>query len=133
MARHERRGAQEARFVLNGLIATLAHYAALLIFLHALRLPSAGLSNALAALVGITVSFFGSRHFVFRSVAEPLLGQISRFWVLYSSLAAIQGGWLYLWTDVGGLDYRVGFLVGVAIQTLGSYFGGRLWVFSPRS
>jgi len=97
------------------------------------QLEWAGLANTLAAGGGIAASFIGSRHFVFRAQREPLLGQLSRFWALYLALALVQGAWLFLWTDLARLDFRPGFLIGVAIQTVGAYYGGRQWVFSPRN
>jgi putative flippase GtrA len=129
----EMRASQPSRFVLNGLIATAVHYGVLVLCLQGLGLASAGIANTLAAGVGVTVSFLGSRHFVFRRSDTPLLGQMSRFWLLYVALALIQGGWLFLWTDLARLDYRVGFLVGILFQAIGSYVGGSRWVFSPRS
>lgn len=124
---------QPARFVVNGLVATAVHFGLLWFCLEVLHLRWAGLANTLAAGAGIATSFIGSRHFVFRARREPLLGQLSRFWVLYVALALVQGAWLFFWTDLAGLDFRPGFLVGIAIQTVGAYYGGRQWVFSPRN
>ncbi|HRQ65777.1 MAG TPA: GtrA family protein [Xanthomonadaceae bacterium] len=120
---------QPLRFVLNGLAATLVHYLVLSFFMHGIGLPSAGLANTLAAGVGIVVSFLGNRHFVFRAAAAPVGDQLIRFWTLYVLLAMLQGLLLFLWTDLGGLDYRIGFLIGVALQAVLSYLGGRHWVF----
>ena len=50
-------------------------------------------------------------------------------WLLYVALAAMHGFVLLLWTDLGNLDYRIGFLIGAGLQAVGTYFGGREWVF----
>lgn len=120
---------QPLRYLLNGLAATGVHYAVLHLCIEVLALPSAGLSNLLAAICGISASFFGSRHFVFAATREPAGRQFSRFALLYAALASVQGLLLALWTDLAGLDYRAGFLLGIAIQVLGSWYGGKHWVF----
>jgi putative flippase GtrA len=127
------RAAEALRFVLNGLAATAAHFLTLAFLLHVARLPSAGVANTLAAVIGITVSFLGSRYFVFRAGQQPVLGQFARFWTLYLLLALVQGVILFFWTDLAGLDYRIGFLIGTVVQALGAYVGGKLWVFSRPS
>ena len=127
------RGAEALRFVLNGLAATAAHFLTLAFLLQVAGLPSAGLANTLAAVIGITVSFLGSRHFVVRAGQQPVLGQFARFWTLYLLLALLQGLILFLWTDLAGLDYRIGFVIGTVVQALGAYVGGRVWVFNRPS
>jgi putative flippase GtrA len=124
------RGAEAVRFVLNGLAATAAHFLTLTFLLHGVQLASAGAANTLAAAVGISVSFLGSRHFVFRAASHAALPQLARFWTLYVLLALAQGLVLFLWTDLARLDYRIGFLIGTLLQALGAYLGGRHWVFS---
>ena len=57
---------QVARYIVNGLFATAVHYGVLTFCLTVLQLPSAGVANLIAAVFGITASFFGSRYFVFR-------------------------------------------------------------------
>lgn len=123
------RAAEALRFVANGIAATAAHYLVLVLLLDGVGLRSAGVANMLAAAVGITASFLGSRHFVFRAAAGRALPQLARFWVLYLLLALLQGLILFLWTDLAGLDYRIGFLIGTAVQAAGAYLGGRSWVF----
>lgn len=121
-----------ARFVVNGLVAASAHFLTLWINLHWLGFRSAGFANFVAALVGISVSFLGNRHFVFRAGDAPALPQAGRFALLYLLTAGIHGATLYGWTDLGGLDYRIGFLLATAVQLVISYGGNRLVVFKPR-
>jgi putative flippase GtrA len=120
---------QPVRYIINGVVATCVTYAVLNICIHVLHVPSAGVSNFLAALVGITASFLGNRHFVFPRTRESVWHQLARFWVLYAVLALLQGAVLFLWTDVAKLDYRIGFLIGTFLQMVCSYFGGKHWVF----
>jgi len=117
------------RFVLNGAFAACVHFAALVFLLSVAGLPSAGLANGIAAIAGVGASFFGNRHFVFRAQSESVWHQLGKFGLLYSLLALMHGGLLLLWTDLAGLDYRIGFLLGAAVQALCTYIGGRHWVF----
>lgn len=121
--------AQPLRFVVNGLVATVVHYAVLHVCIEDVGLPSAGVSNLIAACFGISASFLGNRWYVFAATREPVWRQFARFSLLYAGLALMQGGLLALWTDFAGLDYRAGFLLGIGLQVLGSWYGGRHWVF----
>jgi putative flippase GtrA len=118
-----------ARFVINGLVATAVHYGVLSFNIRVLGIPSAGLSNFIAAWFGITVSFVGSRFFVFRRKDAPLLPQAMRFLVLYVSIACLHGLLLFVWTDLLHLNYTVGFLVATILQTMLSYLGSKMLVF----
>jgi putative flippase GtrA len=117
------------RYVINGLVATAVHYGVLSLLLEVARLPSAGVANLVAAAAGILTSFVGSRYFVFRAGEAPVLGQAARFVTLYVAIALLHGATLWLWTDVGGLDYRIGFLVASVLQFACSYVGNRWLVF----
>ena len=80
--------------------------------------------------LGITVAIFGARHFVYRRSAEPLLRQWLRFNLLYISAALLHGLVLYLWSDLAGLDYRLGFLLATLLQVVISYWGNKRLVFA---
>jgi len=120
---------QPARYVANGLAAAGVHFSVLWLCLVPGQLGSAGVANLLASLAGIAASFVGNRYFVFRAGAEPIWAQLARFWVLYAMLSAMHGLVLLAWTDLLGLDYRIGFLLGAALQAVITYFGGKHWVF----
>lgn len=120
---------QPVRYVINGIGATCVHYAVLNACIHLVHVPSAGVANLLAAITGITVSFLGNRHFVFPGTTESVWHQLARFWMLYAILAMMQGAVMFAWSDLAGLDYRAGFLLGTFLQMACSYFGGKLWVF----
>jgi len=122
--------AELARFVVNGLVATAVHYGVLTFNIRVLGIPSAGLANFIAAWFGITASFIGSRFFVFRRKDAPVLQQAARFLVLYASIACLHGLLLFVWTDLFHLNYTAGFLVATVLQTVLSYLGNKLLVFS---
>ena len=124
------RVAELGRFILNGLFATAVHYGVLNFNLHVLGMPSAGAANFFAAWFGIAASFIGSRFFVFRKRSAPWARQALRFLVLYASIACLHGLLLFVWTDVFGLDYSMGFLIATVLQTVLSYVGNKLLVFS---
>jgi putative flippase GtrA len=121
---------ERLRYVVNGVLATLVHFAVLELCLGMIGLRSAGLANAIGAMAGIATSFAGSRMFVFVAGRDqPIPGQFARFLVLYGCIAVFHAGFLLVWTDLGGLSHRIGFLIATVFQVLGSYFGNRLWVF----
>jgi putative flippase GtrA len=121
---------QLLRYIANGVAATLVHYAVLRTGLEVLRLPSAGLANLLGAVFGIAVSFAGSRWFVFRSFDEPLMPQAMKFVGLYAAIACMHAILLFAWTDLWRLDYRIGFMLAIVVQVIGSYVGNRFLVFN---
>jgi len=121
--------AEFSRYFINGLLATAVHYGVLTLNLQYLDMQSAGLANMLAAVFGITSSFFGNRYFVFRKHQGGLLSQAGSFLLLYAAIACLHGAVLFGWTDVGGLDYRLGFLVATFLQVILSYWGNKRLVF----
>jgi putative flippase GtrA len=121
--------AEAGRYVVNGLIATCVHYGALLFNMDVLQMASAGVANLCAAVVGITASFMGSRYFVFRRHRSGLLEQAAKFALLYGAIALVHGLALYLWTDLGQLDYRPGFVIALVLQVTLSYWGNKRLIF----
>lgn len=121
--------AEIVRYVINGTAATGVHFGVLILCLEVIQIQSAAIANMIAAIFGISASFLGSRYFVFRSRQDPILSQAPKFAVLYASIAALHGAVLFVWTDVFGLDYRVGFLIATFLQVLLSYIGNKKLVF----
>lgn len=121
---------QFLRYVVNGLVATLVHYVILTINIQWLGFSSAGLANFVAAIVGISVSFLGSRYFVFQNTQGAMSTQALTFAGLYGVIAVINGLVLFVWTDWLSFDYRLGFVVSTVIQFSLSYFGNKRLVFT---
>jgi putative flippase GtrA len=117
------------RYGINGLMATCAHYAVLTVNLKIFGFTSAGMANLTAALFGIAASFLGSRYYVFREASRPISQQLVKFGALYGMIAMLHGLILFIWTDIFGLDYRLGFIVATALQIGLSYFGNKYLVF----
>lgn len=120
---------QPARFVINGLVATGVHYLVLTLGLEWLEIPSAGAANLLASFVGVSVSFLGNRYFVFRAGALPMAAQAARFASLYASITCLHGAVLWVWSDLAGRDYRMGFVVATGLQMMLSFLGSKRMVF----
>lgn len=120
---------QPVRYVLNGLFATATHFAVLTFNLEVLAWSSAGLSNLVAAVFGISASFLGSRYYVFRGSQVSLRGQLARFLILYAAIAVLHGLLMYVWSDLFQLNYQSGFVVATVMQMLCSYLGNKVTVF----
>lgn len=122
-------GGQALRYVINGLVATAVHYGVLRFNIEVLHVPLAAAANALAAVFGITVSFLGSRYFVFRGRQGSLARQGSLFLLIYASIALLHALVMYLWADRWGLDYRIGFVLATAMQVAVSFVANKFLVF----
>ena len=117
------------RYIVNGLVATAVHYSLLMANLELLDLRSAGVANFIAALFGITISYFGNRYFVFKNTVESIISQASKFGVLYGFIAILHGFILFVWTDRYAFSYSIGFLIATVLQLSLSYFGNKFLVF----
>ncbi len=124
-----RNSAELIRYLINGVIATGVHYLILTFNIEVVKLPSAALANMIAVVFGITVSFLGSRYFVFRKVTSSFSQQAIKFSFLYGIIAVLHGMVLLVWTDWFGLNYSIGFLIATAIQVSVSYLGNKFLVF----
>jgi putative flippase GtrA len=117
------------RYIINGLVATAVHFSVLTFNLEVAGMKSAGIANLIAAVFGISTSFLGSRYFVFRVAYLSIGRQLLSFGFLYALLAVAHGTILFLWSDVGKLDYRAGFVVATCFQVAATYVGNKNWVF----
>ena len=107
-----------SRYIANGLVATAVHYGVLNLNIHLLGVGSYGLANFIAAFFGIAISFVGSRYFVYKNHVNSLGSQILRFGALYAGIAALHGCVLYLWSDIIGFSYHLGFIVATGLQVM---------------
>lgn len=126
------RACELVRYLINGVAATAIHYLVLSVNLNILHFHSAALANMLAAVVGISASFLGSRYFVFRASGQRASTQAIKFALLYGAMAIMHGGVLLIWTDWLKLDFRIGFLIATLLQVSISYFGNRNMVFKEQ-
>lgn len=117
------------RYGINGVFATVIHFAVLTVNINYLQIKSAGLANFIAAIFGICASFLGNRYFVFRASANALPNQAVRFGVLYGLIAIFHGLLLWVWADLSNFDYRYGFLLATVLQLILSYSGNKNLVF----
>jgi putative flippase GtrA len=120
---------QFVKYLINGTAATLVHYAILYLNIELFKFSSAGLSNFYAAIAGISVSFFGSRYFVFPKTQVNTHVLFIKFFTLYATISILNGLSLLLWTDRLGFDYRNGFLIMTIFQITLSYMGNKYFVF----
>jgi putative flippase GtrA len=122
--------AQEvARYIVNGLFATAVHYGILTMNLTLLGFKSAGFANFIAAIFGITISFLGSRYFVFKNISESIFSQGLKFGGLYGLIALLHGLVLLVWTDIYAQNYQFGFVIATVMQISLSYVGNKLLIF----
>jgi putative flippase GtrA len=117
------------RYIINGVAATAVHYTILTVNIEVLDMKSAGVSNLIAAIFGITVSFFGSRYFVYKNHSGTIINHAVKFGFLYAFIALLHGLVLFIWTDMYDFSYHIGFLVATILQVSLSYVGNKVLVF----
>lgn len=117
------------RYVINGIIATFINYLVLNFNILIIGIMSAGIANFIAAIFGISASFIGSRYFVYKNHTNRAILQLVRFLLLYTFLALLAGFVMYIWSDVYGFSYQIGFVIATVIQVLFSYLGNKVLVF----
>jgi len=120
---------QVVRYIINGLVATAVHFSVLRFCLEVLHVPLAGEANAIAACFGITVSFLGSRYFVFKGQEGSVVKQGTLFLGVYAVIALMHATVMYIWTDRMGFDYRIGFVLATCMQMAFSFVANKLLVF----
>ncbi len=121
------------RYIVNGVFATVVHFSILTFNIEIVQMTSAGIANFIAAIFGITASFLGSRYYVYRNHTGTFVSHAAKFALLYVVIAILHGFVLYLWTDIYGLNWRIGFLVATLLQVTLSYIGNKLWVFTDEN
>lgn len=117
------------RYLINGVFATLVNYGILNFNMLILDMKSAGIANFIAAIFGIVTSFMGSRYFVYKNHTNTATSQIVRFLLLYGFIAVLSGFVLYVWSDLYGMSYQIGFVIATFVQMFFSYFGNKVLVF----
>lgn len=122
--------AEIIRYIVNGIVATGVHFGVLTLNIELFEMASAGVANYIAALIAISVSFLGSRYFVFLKKTESIMSQAAKFGALYFAIALVHGGIMWLWADFFRFDYKVGFLFATCFQVACSYLGNKYLVFS---
>lgn len=120
---------QPIRYIINGLVATAVHFLFLTFNLKVLKWNSAGVASLIAAIFGISVSFLGSRYYVFNGSLEPLVKQLYRFMLLYAAIAILHGLLMYVWVDLYLQNYMIGFVIATVMQVACSYIGNKVLVF----
>jgi len=117
------------RYIINGIVATAIHFTILTINIDIFKFTSAGIANLVAAIFGILASFIGSRYFVYRGHSGTITSHMIKFILLYSSIALLHGGVLYIWTDIYHHTYQIGFVLATILQVALSYIGNKVLVF----
>lgn len=123
-----REGSRPARFVINGVIATAAHYLTLVILVEAAGMTIVWAANTMATGVGVAVSYLGNRSFVFRSSVSHT-SALPRFLVIYGVIFTLHGAGMAAWADWAGLNYSIGFVILTGLSAMANFLLNRSFVF----
>lgn len=119
-------------FLINGFVATLVHFATLILFVNFVGL-SYGVSNFLSFLVGSISSFLGNKFFVFKVKNKfRSTSQFIKFFFLYLTLAIEHGIALYWWSDINEYNYIVGFLLITMLNIIISFIFNKYIIFNAK-
>lgn len=121
---------QILRYAANGVAATAIHYIVLYTCVEILNFRFIGLANLLASSFGILTSFFGNKHFVFKSTGGSVSPALARFIFFYAIIALIHGAILHVWSDIYRMNYNQGFVFAILIQFLLGYMASKFFVFN---
>ena len=116
------------RFLLNGGVATIAHYLALVGLVEGVGLNAVWVANTLATAVGVTVSYLGNRGYVFQSSTSHV-SALPRFLASYGAIFALHGAGMAAWADWAGLNYSVGFVILTGLSAVATFLLNRSFVF----
>lgn len=120
---------QVVRYLINGVVATIVNFGALSLFIGFLPQGMAWFASALASCLGITVSFLGSRYFVFPGALGRVAIQVGKFIGVYGATACLHALVLFIWTDCWLLPWKIGFILATVLQVAISYLSNKYFVF----
>ena len=125
-------GSRPLRFIVNGVIATAAHYLALVVLVELAGIGAVWAANIMATAIGVAVSYLGNRSFVFRSSAAHS-SALPRFLVVYGAIFTLHGAGMAAWADWAGLNYSVGFVILTGLSAAATFLLNRSFVFDRKT
>lgn len=116
-------------FLTNGIISTVIHFVILFVFVENNLFNYISISYFCAAIISISISFVGNKYLVFKN-KNNFVRDMLRFFILYIILLILNSALIYILCDIINIDYKVGFIIALVFQTIFSYLGLKLFVFS---
>ena len=115
-------------FCLTGGITTVVHITVGLTVHRYLGIDPFN-ANLIAFCFGFMVSYFGHRHFTFRSPGR-VRRSMPRFFVIAAVSLVLNQLIVFTFVNLLGYSYNVALAVMVVVVPTFTYLGGRLWAFS---
>lgn len=115
------------RFLFVGVLNTIIGYSIIMVFFHLAGLTY-GVSYFLSYVVGVVISFFLNREFVFFSKNHKLL-EFFRFLISFGISYIVSYLFLYLFVEYQILGENIAFLGGMVIYSTLFYFLNKYIVF----
>ena len=115
-------------FLINGIITTSLHFFILHVFIIYNVFNYVTFAFFFAAIISITISFLGNKYLVFKK-KKKIITDMLRFLILYIFLLLLNSLLIYILCDMMYVDYKLGFIIALFIQTFSSYFGLKFFVF----
>jgi putative flippase GtrA len=128
---HHRLIAQFGRFLLVGGLATLIHYAVLIVCVHALRL-SPVVGSATGFIVSAGFNYTLNRRFTFRSSGDHR-GLAPRFAAILAIGFVLNLLLMQLLSGTLGWPYLLAQVLTTGVVLMWNFAGNALWTFSARA
>lgn len=119
-----------SRYATVGLVATVCHYAALLLLVEAFFL-SPGLSAFAGSVLGAFVAYAGNRRFTFTQTDAPHASALPRFGAI-AALGALVNALIVGGGAALGAHYLLMQMLATALVMVATYHLNRAWTFRTR-
>jgi putative flippase GtrA len=126
--KHNKTLLQIARFGGVGVAATVAHASALYIFVEYFLIPPS-LSNAMAFLCAVLVTYFGQSYWVFNT-PEHSKKRITKFLTVAGLGLVLNFIIMYMTVHFTNIPYMYGFLIATILIPCITFILNKLWVFT---
>ena len=118
-------------FILNGVVATVVHYAVCMLCLSLFAFKSLGLSFFVGSIFGTVASFLGNRFVVFVATQGEVLPQFVKFVLTYMAISLLVSFIVGSLTKSSDLSSQIIFLLGIAFQVTLSFLTSKWLIFRP--
>ena len=121
---------QVSRFAVVGVAATAVHYLVIVLLVDGLAWTGPTPATVVGSVFGIATAYLGNALFVFAAIERRHAVHAPRFVVVYLTVMAIHAGMMYLFADLLGLPYTLGFVVATGFSALTTFLANRYLVFT---
>lgn len=118
-------------FASAGAVGTVAHYLLLMVLVMVWKYDAV-IASTLGFLLGLSVNYLLSHHWVFRS-RKRYAQTAFKFFLIASVGLGLNTGLMYLAVTKIGIHYLLAQLIATAVVLLWNFAGNRFWTFADET